>query len=406
MRRITLALFVITLLSLMTNKVVAQNKYAPQVGVWGDNASRGNIGVQVEIRTHVYDSGLSVFDYFWVGNNLDNGAFIQFGYCLEQGYYCLRGKTVGGRFTCLGGSEHIRAYDARWQWQYWPELNGSDFYYGIGPANSAGMEGTWHKYSIVPNGENTWTFVLDGRPVDSVSFSCTHSKDPVYVVAEKVTSVKQFGNLGPTEFRNLAYLKQDDWHAVNSLYVLRGCAINTNCSFDIPYGVSLKGPNYIVAGSGLEKLAGGTLLWTNTVTLTVLLPPMVHVLVDKVDQGSGSVSLTLTAGLHAVSLSSIAEPMAGVLGMLGGKWVFDGWYEDGRLMTRSTSWSITMNSSRSLETRWHGDYTTPIVLSAVIVSVAVMTIALERRRKASQISSDCPPGRPFRLMRTRSDAFY
>jgi hypothetical protein len=67
-------------------------------------------------------------------------------------------------------------------------------------------------------------------------------------------------------------------------------------SFDIPYGVSLKGPNYIVAGSGLEKLKDGTLLWTNTVTLTVLVPPIIHVLVDGVDRGSGSVQLTLTAG--------------------------------------------------------------------------------------------------------------
>lgn len=379
MRRMTLILFVITLLFLMTDEVDAQCKYAPQVGAWGDNASRGNMGAQVEIRTHIYDSGSSVFDYFWVGNNLDNGAFIQFGYGLEQGYYCLRGQTVGGRFTCLGASEHIGAHDARWQWQYWPKLDGNDFYYGIGPANSAGMEGTWHKYSIVPNAENSWTFVLDDRPVDSVSFECTHSKDPVYEVAEKVASTEQFGSLGPAEFRNLAYLKQDGWHAVNYLYVLRSCAINTNCSFDIPYGVSLKGPNYIVAGSGLEKLKDGTLLWTNTVTLTVLVSPIIHVLVDGVDRGSGSVQLTLTKGLHTVSLSSTVEPMSGLLGTLGGKWVFDAWYEEGGLVTRSTSWSIALNSSRCLEARWQADYTAPIVLVAGIVIVAVSARRHQKR---------------------------
>jgi len=48
--------------------------YALQVGAVGDDASRGNSGMAVRIRTHIYS--VSAADYgnsFWVGDVLANG---------------------------------------------------------------------------------------------------------------------------------------------------------------------------------------------------------------------------------------------------------------------------------------------------------------------------------------------
>lgn len=467
-RMIPVLLAIFTALSMLTGNLGALNQFALQVGAWGDDASKGNMGVQVEIRTHIYNAGPSAFDYFWVGDNLDSGAFIQFGYSFESGYYCLRGQIIGGRVTCTGNSEQIASFDARWQWQYWPNIKGEDFYYGIGPANSAGAEGTWHVYSIMPNVENSWTFVLDGQPVDSVFFAWTRSKDPAYAVAEKVTSSGQFGSLGPVEFRNLAYLSDKTgvlaWHTVNSLYAIRGCAVNTVCNFEIPYGVTLLGPNHIAAGSGGEKVENGAVVWTSQVVLTIQLPTTVHAVVDGVDHGAGSVQLLLPSGLHIISVPAIVQvdnstrlrfsgwndglsvadrtvyldsdmalqasyvrqylvtmdsgliaprsdwgdegslvqfsvpsstkPMSGLFGLLGGDWVFTGWYEGNTLLTRSISGSISVYSPHALKAHWQADYTRPImILGSVAVLTVIGLLFYARRRPSSSRDSFGPESR-------------
>ena len=151
-RKLTLLvvfIFTVTFLA-MPRTVTAQTQYDIQVGAWGDEASIGNMGVSTEIRTHVYSvvsPGLG--NSFWVGDYLQNGAFIQFGYVLfAPGHYCSYGETVADSTKCLGSSETIGLNDARWFWQYWPNPAVVDFYSGVGPANSAGPEGSWHDYQI------------------------------------------------------------------------------------------------------------------------------------------------------------------------------------------------------------------------------------------------------------------
>ncbi len=162
-RRESLLLIAVFLFILVPN--VRAFTFEMQVGVWGDVASIGNMGVSVEIRTHVYATNPGDFQYFWVGDNLDNGALIEFGYIYEPGYYCLSGQMVGREFTCLGSSGNIGVSDARWEWQYWPKVAGKDFSIEKGPANSVGLNGTWHKYSIEPNPGGGWTFLLDDQQV-------------------------------------------------------------------------------------------------------------------------------------------------------------------------------------------------------------------------------------------------
>jgi len=280
---LAIALFVIVIPTASAQSFV----YNLQIGAFGDSASTGNVGVQVEIKTHISDVyAPDLGDAFWVGNNLINGAFIQFGYQISSSYSpaCISGEVTKGQVKCQNSPEHIENGDARWFWEYWPNLNVIDFYYGVGDAHSAGSEGSWHLYTIEPNAAEGWNFVLDGRTVANFNnFQYAASKDPAYMVAEEANlSPESTGKLGPVEFRNLQYLGQTDreWHQVRSLIALSGCgAISPNCG-TVPYGISVKGPNDILAGTGLQTRQEGELIWPGLNTLTLSVPYSARIMVN------------------------------------------------------------------------------------------------------------------------------
>jgi len=257
-------LVIISILLILTSIPVtnAQVEFNLQVGATADNGSLGNIGIRADIRTNSYNvSKPDLADAFWVGNNLENGSFIQFGYILQPGSYCLAGKVTGEHVHCQTKYQRIGESDARWFWEYWPNASNPLFYFGTGGSNSAGTQGSWHNYEIEPNPQNGWSFILDGRQVANFSTHYAPSKDPAYMVAEKVTLSIAPGGLGPVEFRNLAYLKQDGWHNSTALYALVGCGVNPVCITN-PYGVSLESANQIIAGSGLSQPQDRDLLWS------------------------------------------------------------------------------------------------------------------------------------------------
>ena len=239
-----------------------------QVGAAGDVASVGSIGVRVEIRTHTYKA-TDEADAFWVANNLDNGGSIQFGYdLLAAGTYCKNGEfEPGASFTCTSGSDTVNGSEPTWTWEYWPSATGTQYFYGEGLLGSAGLNGTWHLYNIVPNSNVGWRLLLDGRMVANASFPPTRSSSTAYFTAEKITSSTSPGPLGPVEFRNLAYLRQDGWHNVTAVYAIVNCGVNPNC-IPIPYGVSLLGPNHIIAGTSIPQPKDGELLWSSTARST------------------------------------------------------------------------------------------------------------------------------------------
>ena len=167
---LAVVLCVITVILLTANITLAQTQNFVEVGVSGDDVSLGNSGIRAAIRTHLYDTYPDMFDYFWIGNILDDGAFVQFGYGFQPGpaVYCLKGLNAVGGNTCTGKSELISSLEGRWEWQYWPNVNGRDFYYGIGSANSVGANASWHEYSIVSSQEG-WHFTLDGIEVGNLT---------------------------------------------------------------------------------------------------------------------------------------------------------------------------------------------------------------------------------------------
>ncbi len=294
---------------LWTNTPFAQAQntpYAMQVGALGDDASRGSSGIATRIRTRVYSVSADYANSFWVGETLQNGGFIQFGYELSSpGYYCLYGETVGTQTICNGAADTIGYNDARWFWQYWPNPSVIDFYSGIGPSNSAGPDGSWHLYQILPNEENGWIFVLDGNAVSTINnFQWAPSRDPLFVVAEEVTSrASASGRLGPVEFRDLSYSKQDGWHQVESLQAISTC-VEADSSCSIPYGLKVLGSDHIIAGTGEQPRENGQLLWTAPFLLKLSTPHSVQVVVDHTTYPSGSMELPLVSGLHTITVPS------------------------------------------------------------------------------------------------------
>jgi hypothetical protein len=308
-----------------TVKGQTQTTYSLHVGAWGDNDSVGNNGVQVDIRTHIEDVVQPTVTYsFWVGSILINGAFIQFGYelVLPDNRYCLYGeRTVsesgGGSFnsSCFASLDYVGSGDARWFWQYWPSGAGQAFYFALGPAYSAGPDGSWHTYQIVPNEANGWNFVLDGKMVQNFNdYPPTTSKDAVFMVAEEVTDATSSGNLGPVEFRNLEYSKNGSWQPVRSLKAVSDCVpsnrgvyeLGAYCGISNPYGVRLNGPNDIIAGADQTQVLGGTMLWGNP-SFTLQVPNQVEVTLDGVLQEPGTVQLALPIGVHYVTVPNLVQ---------------------------------------------------------------------------------------------------
>ena len=81
---------------------------------------------------------------------------------------------------------------------------------------------------------------------------------------------------------------------------------------------------------------------------------------------------------------SVTSPATdGVMGMLGGKHIFDRW--SGGSNAATTTASVMVDGPKTVTAEWRADYTMPIVVLGVIAAVVVATavfLFLKRRRKA------------------------
>ncbi len=306
-----------------------------QVGAWGNVDSVGNEGVQAEIQTKSYNVSNQGQDAFWVGDVLNNDAFIQFGYLiLSPGYYCLSAHVMTNGTSCSGSADTIGFSDVRWFWAYFPNMQVvSDWYYEFGPGNSAGLNNTWNLYSIQPSASGDWSFQMDGVTVYSTNFPSATSTSPAHVVAEKASG-SYLAPLGPVEFRNLAYLGNDTlWHGTSSLTPIDGCGYGDSlpCNFTIPYGVVSVGANDIVAGSNVTTPSVNQPLWLRQSPCSLS-----TTLTDAAATGTAPLNVTLT---ESVSASS---------GVMSTDW----WFGDGSYLHG--------NSSQTVTYRTPGNYT-PLV---------------------------------------------
>jgi len=444
-------LLVLTCFSVVILPANGTSVYNLQVGAFGDGGSIGNIGVQVEIRTHIYTIAAPAFsDAFWVGDNLANGAFIQFGYELQvPGSYCTYSVVVVGQNSCQGPMTSVGDGDPRWFWEFWPNiLDPSTYSFGMEQfGGSVGSEGSWHSYRIIAVPQAGWNLELDGLSVAVVNSPWVESSQPVYVVAEEVTSKAQAsGNLGPVEFRNLSYYKDSAWHGVETLSAISNCgALNPYCGVSIPYGVSVEGPNDILAGAGMKVRKDGEYLW-GWLILIITFPTSGVVVVDGKNYDSGSIKLAVPPGFDSISIEPIIpigngsrlrfdhwsddslavnrtirvtsdtsleaiyvsqyeltiesqHPVTGSgwydVGSIANfstptypifannsVWSFSGWYDqNGTLITNLGSGSIMMDSSHVLEARWHTDYTLLYIAIIAVGSGVVLFVVYSRKRR-------------------------
>jgi hypothetical protein len=295
-----------------------------QVGAWGSRDSIGNRGVQVEIQTSLYILSSSAQVAFWVGDILDNNAFVQFGYLIPSpGYYCLDAHIMENGTSCQGPSDNIGVSDARWFWAYFPNArNIGDWFYGFGSANSAGANGTSHIYSIVPSSAGDLTFVLDGVNIYASTFPTATSSSPAHLVAER-TAGPASSRLGPVKFSNLAYLGNDSlWHGASSLTPIDGCGYQSRCE-TLGYGVETAGANEIIAGSNISARETGQFLWERQSTC-----PLQTQLTSI-----GSVG---AAPLNVTFLDAVSSPY--------GSFKTDWWFGDGSHQNGNTKQTVTYRS--------------------------------------------------------------
>ena len=354
-----------------------------KVGAWGDDASRNNYGVEVSIETHTYDSAGNSFNYFWVGDDLSDGAFIQFGYALEPGVHCLRGEVSAGTLICSGPTEAIGNSDARWEWQYWPDFSKMGFYFGIGPSESAGLNNTFHEYAIFTNSQNTWSFLFENETVAQTPFPVSPSMDPALIVSEG-SAGNSSQQLGPARFDALSYYDGSQWRMVDSLVSTSYCGISIACVAN-EYGATAVGPNSIIIGSGIPRWPDGTLLWTSQEErVDVQVHPGVQFFVTSLSttqQYTDSADLVLPKGMFAyVSLPDTDSSTPGVLGWLGARDHFQGW--EGSVVSGNLTAKILVDSNESITAVWTTDTTIPtaMLLITLVFAFGVAAITLAKRR--------------------------
>ncbi len=65
-------------------------------------------------------------------------------------------------------------------------------------------------------------------------------------------------------------------------------------------------------------------------------------------------------------------PMNGILGLLGGDWKFQGWYENGELLASSGSGSTIMRQPHTIIAKWEPDYSLPSFVITVASSLGIV----------------------------------
>jgi hypothetical protein len=385
-------IFLIALLNLVDSslRIVATPQVSIQAGARGDDASAGAIGIRADILTHVYEADPMVLDYFWVGVVLAGGAFAQFGYALQPGNYCLKGELANRVFVCSGQSALIFDSDVRWEWQYWPDQFANDFYYEIGPTGSAGVNDTWHQYSILLSHQHSLSFSLDGKQVGSIQTSSEQTGDSPMIIAEKTEPQGNSGRLGPVEFANLSYLKQSSWRQVDSLVSVSGCGFNATCSFNIPYGVLVEGANHIIAGSTVPLSQSGALLWTSGyVTLNITAGSNV---VFEVNSLTGDQAQTSFASIRepkgllvTITLSAPERGAGGLLGAIGAVEDFRGWTGDVNTSNRTVK--VVTDRNETLTATWSLSVISLLPAVVTVTLIGLGSLMLFRRRRTPHRSA-------------------
>ena len=106
-----------------------------------------------------------------------------------------------------------------------------------------------------------------------------------------------------------------------------------------------------------------------------------------VTSGEGWYDANSTATIAAPG----SVPMSGFAGIIGAKWTFSGWYENGRLVAASPVAKISVSQAHTLTATWQADYSIPLLVVAAIVAILALAYVATRKKT-----------RPARSRRARS----
>ncbi|MDE1850401.1 MAG: hypothetical protein KGH54_01245 [Candidatus Micrarchaeota archaeon] len=232
-----------------------------QFGARASSLANQNSGAAVTIQTISPQMSNSGSLGYWVGETLENGAFLQVGYVIENqsGMYPSKCDASG-----CGAYEQIKAGDAQWFYEYFPSGFDGAFLGAIGPDNSAGTNGTFHNYAFYYSG-NVWHFKIDGNEVGDVGLGASFSGVSVPVAFGEVANTSgAYSALPQVIFSNLSVYRSGSFTPVQQGLAYIGYGVGSQTGLRNPYGVEEIGNriNYFAVGSGLGQPHNNTQLWS------------------------------------------------------------------------------------------------------------------------------------------------
>ena len=255
------------MLSLLQLNVYGQ--YWFQSGVKAGYGASQNNGASVYIETIEPQNSTYGSFGFWIGESLQNGAFLQIGYEIPNasGYYP-SGCSVSG----CNGSVYLEQGVATWFWEYFPAgYNGSKFYGSIGGNDSAGLNGTFNEYSFKSSGD-IWSFYVDNKAVGSVDLGTSSSGSSAPSAFAELANVNSNdAKMLLVIFRNLSVDQNGRAVLAPDGYSYIGYGKNSETGLSNPYGVKEASglADFFEVGSGIPRIANGTALWSNIYHLSI-----------------------------------------------------------------------------------------------------------------------------------------
>jgi hypothetical protein len=231
-----------------------------QVGAFGSGSTEFNNGASVSIQTvwqNVSNGSLG----FWVGETLDNGAFIQVGYQIvnSSGYYPTSCDATG----CTG-KNFLTSGEPAWFWEYFTAGDeSSSFYGGIGGDDSAGANGTFNDYSFRSNGD-VWYVYFNNQSIGKVDLGAPDSGvSPPTAVGELAEAYTNTQPMQTVAFKNLEFYSGEGLEMVPQGFSYISYGKDSDTAMPNPYGVKEAGNrvNYFYVGSGLPQ-QNRSVLWS------------------------------------------------------------------------------------------------------------------------------------------------
>ncbi len=320
---------------------VSFSQYWFQSGAQAYYNTDNNNGGSITIMTTSQNISLDSFG-FWVGEHLQNNAFIQVGYTVynETGYL-KNNCTLSGCSSKILITKHVPF----WFYEYFPasNLNSTNFYgsFGSDYLNLNSFNNFSFNFSSLTN---KWNFYVNGHEVGSVNlYSSSSGNHVLYALAEYANASNNGQYMSPVEFKNFRFYKDNQWQYVSKAYSYISYGAGSETNIPNNYGVQEYDSliNNFIAGSGLS-LQNNVLLWNLGYKLNIVSQ-------YNVINGSGNYSAYSMANIKAnktIYLNNTARAI--LMGYQGTGF--------GSYTGNDTNFSVQMNNNITEHAIWQLQY--------------------------------------------------